>query len=277
MGADMNAISLIPIPALSDNYIWVLHDGQSALVCDPGDALPVQDFLQYHNLDLSAIVITHHHADHCDGVLPLYAACAKTDTTVYLPAQERNTQALYDALPQGVCYRVQEDAQMHTVLDISMQVFDIPGHTAGHIGYYFAMTTGLETPILLCGDTLFSAGCGRVFDGTLKQLHNSLQKIQTLPDNTLLCCAHEYTLNNLCFAKHVEPDNAEVDNYTLHCQQLRQVGKPTLPVSLAVEKAINPFLRLQMPTVQLAAQQYNSAADTPQMVFSALRNWKDQF
>lgn len=273
----MNVINVIPIPALSDNYIWVLHNGQSALVCDPSEALPVQTFLQQHQLELSAIVITHHHADHCDGVLPLYAACATTDTVVYLPAQERNMQVLYDALPQGVCHWVQENKPTPNVLGMPMQVYDTPGHTAGHVSYYFAAPTGLSTPILLCGDVLFSAGCGRVFDGTVKQLHNSLQKIQTLPDNTQLCCAHEYTLSNLRFAKHIEPNNADVDNYTLHCQQLRQAGQPTLPAQLGLEKAINPFLRLHIPAVQQAAKQHTPAADTPQAIFAALRNWKNQF
>lgn len=277
MGADMNTLHLIPIPALADNYIWVLHNGQSALVCDPGDAQPVQTFLQQHNLQLSAIVITHHHADHCDGVVPLYSACANADTVVYLPAQERHMQPLHDALPQGVCRWVQENTSTHTVLGMSMQVLDTPGHTAGHISYYFATPTGASAPILLCGDVVFSAGCGRVFDGTSKQLHNSLQKIHALPDNTQLCSAHEYTLNNLRFAKHIEPNNADIDNYTVHCGQLREMGKPTLPTQLATEKAINPFLRVHIPAVQCAAQQHSPTADTPQAVFIALRSWKDQF
>ncbi len=277
----MKTVNIIPIPALSDNYIWLLHDGNSAFVCDPGDASPVQSFLQQHDLQLSAILITHHHADHCDGVLQLYSACSKPDTVVYLPARERNgrIQELYRALPHGVCCLVQEQ---HYVVELTatkykMQVLDTPGHTAGHVSYYFAEQAGLSSPFLLCGDVLFSAGCGRVFDGTIKQLYNSLQKIQGLPDNTRLCCAHEYTLDNLRFAKYVESDNASIDDYISHCQRLRKANKPTLPVQLVTEKAINPFLRLHVPAVQLAAQRYMPAADIPEGIFAALRSFKDQF
>ena len=174
--------TLIPIPAFSDNYLWLLHDGQQALVVDPGDAAPVQRVLQDKGLKLSTILVTHHHADHTGGVDTLRN---ETGAKVFGPASE-SIPVPFEPLREG-----------HTVntMGLEFQVLDVPGHTAGHIAYYAANVNG--KPLLFCGDTLFSGGCGRLFEGTPRQMLASLDKLAALPGNTVTCCTHEYTLSNL--------------------------------------------------------------------------------
>lgn len=257
-------MNLLPLPAFSDNYIWLLHNGKQALVVDPGDAAPVQAALQAHGLQLQAILVTHHHADHVGGVDALRNA---TGATVYGPAFEK--------LPEPV---VRVDAS--TTLDLlglTWQVLEVPGHTAGHIAWYSAEAAG--GPILFCGDTLFSGGCGRLFEGTPEQMHTSLQLLARLPPHTRVACAHEYTLNNLKFACAVEPSNTALLQYRAHCETLRQQQQPTLPSLLAQELAINPFLRCDVIEVVHSAQSFrpNLIPDNPASVLAALREWKNAF
>jgi hydroxyacylglutathione hydrolase len=253
---------LIPIPAFADNYLWLLHDGQRALVVDPGDAKPVLLALKQHALALTSILVTHHHADHTGGVDALRQA---TGAKVFGPATER--------IPEPFTPLRGNDTV--NVLDLAFQVLDVPGHTAGHIAFYTPDVNG--KPLLFCGDTLFSGGCGRLFEGTPAQMLASLDTLAALPGNTQVCCTHEYTLGNLRFALAVEPGNADLVAYQAHCAQLREAGQPTLPTSIAQERLINPFLRTRQAAVIAAARHFDTAAHDETSVFAALRQWKNQF
>lgn len=255
-------MELLALPAFSDNYLWLLHDGVQALVVDPGDAEPVIAALKQHNLQLSAILVTHHHADHIGGVAQLRDA---TGATVYGPALERIPEPF---VPLSGNQQVE-------ALGISFRVVDVPGHTAGHIAYFAEEVNG--APLLFCGDTLFSGGCGRIFEGTPTQMLASLDKLAALPANTLVCCAHEYTLSNLRFARAVEPGNAELAKYQLKCESLRTAGLPTLPSSIETERAINPFLRSREVEVTKSVQDRAANATNEVAVFAALREWKNEF
>lgn len=254
----------LPLPALSDNYIWLLHDGQHAVVVDPGDAQPVQAALQTHHLQLQAILLTHHHADHVGGVAQLRST---TGATVYGPA--------YEILPEPVV-RVDQDTTL-SLLGLRWQVLQVPGHTSGHIAWYCPDTLG--HPALFSGDTLFSGGCGRLFEGTAQQMYQSLQTLAALPPDTRVFCAHEYTVANLRFAEAVEPDNIVLQHYRAWCETQRQQNQSTLPSTLEQELAINPFLRCHIPAVIEAARNFFPLLDsqTPSSVFAALREWKNVF
>ena len=253
---------LIPVSAFADNYLWLLHDGKRALVVDPGDAEPILQALQASRLQLESILVTHHHADHTAGVNALREA---TGATVYGPATER-IPAPFQPLREG---------DRVAALGLDFQVLDVPGHTAGHIAFYTSDMDG--QPLLFCGDTLFSGGCGRLFEGTPAQMLASLDKLAALPGATRVCCAHEYTLANLHFALAVEPDNATLAAYEKHCRQLREQGKPTLPSSIGQEVLINPFLRTRQATVMAAVHHFDASTTDDTSVFAALRHWKNQF
>jgi hydroxyacylglutathione hydrolase len=256
-------MKLVPLPAFQDNYLWVLHDGVRALVVDPGDAQPVLGFLQQAGLQLEAILVTHHHPDHIGGVDAVRDA---TGAHVFGPARE-TVPSPYQPLAHG---------ERITALGLPFDVIDVPGHTAGHIAYYTPDVDG--APVLFCGDTLFSGGCGRLFEGTPAQMLGSLDALSALPATSRVCCAHEYTLANLRFARAVEPDNEELARYQQHCEDLRRRGQPTLPAALGEEKRINPFLRTRLPSVARAAQAYNGAnAEDEVAVFAAIRQWKNEF
>lgn len=260
----MNLPHLLPLPAFSDNYLWLLHDGLNALVVDPGDATPVLQALRDHGLRLQAILVTHHHADHTGGVDEVREA---TGAKVYGPARER--------IPEP-CTRLAQ-GQSIEVLGFTWQVFDVPGHTAGHIAYYCADVGG--APLLFCGDTLFSGGCGRLFEGTPAQMLASLDQFAALPGDTRVCCTHEYTLSNLRFARAVEPGNAALLHYQSQCEALRAQGRPTLPSRMALECEINPFLRARVASVAAAAQAHDPEVDPGDAVavLAALREWKNGF
>ena len=256
-------MKLVPLPAFQDNYLWVLHDGQRALVVDPGDAQPVLDYLQQTGLQLEAILVTHHHQDHIGGLAAVREA---TGAKVFGPARE--------TIPGPL--RSLEQGDRVDVLGLPFDVIDVPGHTAGHIAYYTPRMDG--APLLFCGDTLFSGGCGRLFEGTPAQMLASLDKLAALPADTRVCCTHEYTMANLRFARAVEPANEDLARYQRECQALRDRGEPTLPAELGEEKRINPFLRTRQPSVVGAAQAYNGAdAGDEVAVFAAIRQWKNEF
>ncbi len=240
----------------------MLHDGQQALVVDPGDAQPVQDALGCLGLQLETILITHHHPDHINGVAALRQA---TSALVFGPARE--------VMPEPLT-RLNGGAMLQS-LGLSFSVVDVPGHTAGHIAYFCAPSG--DEPILFCGDTLFSGGCGRLFEGTPAQMLASLDLLVALPDATRVCCAHEYTLGNLQFARAVEPDNHELARYTTRAQDLRQRRQPTLPSNIALERQINPFLRTRQASVVAAVQAFDASARDEVSIFAALREWKNKF
>lgn len=248
----------LPLPAFDDNYIWLLRDATGrALVVDPGDAAPVLAALD-DGPPPHAILLTHHHGDHVGGVRALLARWP--GTPVHAPRDER-----IDA------NRRVEDGDALAVGPWQFRVLAVPGHTRSHVAY-------VGEGLLFCGDTLFSLGCGRLFEGTPAQMHASLSRLAALPGDTRVCCAHEYTLANAAFALAVDPDNAALQARTRDIQALRAAHRPTLPVRLADERACNPFLRCQEPAVRAAAQRHagRPLADAA-AVFGALRAWKDGF
>ncbi len=249
----------------------MLQGGRDAIVVDPGEAGPVFEALERGNLQLAAILVTHHHADHTGGVAALHAA---TGAPVFGPARESIPEP-FTPLAHG------DHAE---VLGLRFEVIDIPGHTAGHIAFFLPAdarpaASGETAPLLFCGDTLFSGGCGRLFEGTPAQMLASLDALATLPDDTRVCCGHEYTLANLRFAQAVEPDNLELTQYKAHCEALRANGMPTLPSRLSTERKINPFLRSREATVLHAVQAHAGlrAQSADVAVFTALRQWKNDF
>jgi hydroxyacylglutathione hydrolase len=252
------------VPAFQDNYLWVLHDGHRALVVDPGDAQPVLDLLRHDGLQLDTILVTHHHADHVGGVDRLRE---ETGARVIGTGRER--------IPGPLQQVVGGDEVQ--VLGIRFRVIDVPGHTAGHVAFFSDDVDG--RPLLFCGDTLFSGGCGRLFEGTPAQMLASLDALAALPGDTRVCCAHEYTLANLRFAQAVEPGNADLTHYNARCESLRAQGQPTLPSQLAIERLINPFLRSREATVLRAVRAHAElSADAAEAdVFAALRQWKNDF
>ncbi len=241
----------------------MLHDGARALVVDPGEASGVQACLAEHRLTLDAILITHHHVNHTGGVAVLREA---TGARVIGPVGEPMPEPL-----QRVA-----GGQTAKVLGLRFVVIDVPGHAAGHIAYYLEEMDG--APLLFCGDTLFSAGCGRLFECTPAQMLTSLSRLAALPAATRVYCAHEHTLSNLRFAQAVEPDNMALTQYRQWCNNQRAKNLPTLPSSIGLEQAVNPFLRAHQPSLAVAAQAHNLACGgDPLEIFAALREWKNVF
>lgn len=254
-------LQINPIPAFDDNYIWLLTEppGKTAVVVDPGDADPVLETLARAGLRLTAVLVTHHHGDHVGGLAELRAAFP--GLRVYGPADPR-IRNLTDRVTDG-------EWLQPAGLATRFQVLALPGHTASHIGF-------LGDGCLFCGDTLFAAGCGRVFDGTFEQLSASLRRIAALDPETLCYCAHEYTLANLGFARWVEPASPALAERERQAKETRALGLPTVPSRLSLELATNPFLRTGEPEVRAAAEH---AAGHPLSghaeVFTTLRRWKD--
>ena len=254
-------IQVISVPAFTDNYIWLITNEQRqfAAVVDPGDAQPVIEELQRRNMSPVAILITHHHRDHTGGIEKLLEAYP--GLPVYGPASEYVAH-MTRALGEGQQVVLEE-------LGLSFTVMDVPGHTAGHIAYYGEGS-------LFCGDTLFGCGCGRVFDGTLGDLHQSLQRIAQLPAETLVYCTHEYTVDNIGFAKWVEPDNAALAVRLQSCWELLDSGRATVPFTLGDEFDTNPFLRTHIPEVIVKAEEIaGRETHTPADIFAVLLIWKD--
>ncbi|MEY2342857.1 hydroxyacylglutathione hydrolase [Acidithiobacillus sp. IBUN Pt1247-S3] len=243
------------IPAFQDNYIYLSQTAHGLWIVDPGDAQPVLQYLEQLQRRPTAILCTHHHADHVGGVeqlvehyrIPVYGHGAQ------IP---RLTQSVNEG-----SWEIDGE---------SVEVLEIPGHTLDHIAY-------LWQDLLFCGDTLFAAGCGRIFEGNPAMMYNSLQKLAALPDNTQVCCAHEYTQSNLRFAMAVEPENPAITERTEQVARLRRQGRPSLPSTLQEEKRSNPFLRCGEDRVISAARAHGASADSPVSVFAALRQWKNEF
>ncbi|HET9843709.1 MAG TPA: hydroxyacylglutathione hydrolase [Gammaproteobacteria bacterium] len=256
-------VSIHPIRALKDNYIWLLRSPkQYACVFDPGESAPVLTFLQKNKLKLLSILITHHHWDHVSGVLELLQHYP--NITVYGPA--------HDAI-NGLNNPVSEPNEIYLPeLELSFKVLSIPGHTLDHIAYY-------NNKFLFCGDTLFSAGCGRVFEGTMPQMLQSLEKLKALDGDILMFCAHEYTKKNLEFALTLEPENLAIKKRLCQVKEQLAQEKPSLPVRLREEKQTNPFLRCREAKLIQAVIKKDPRIDPkdPIAVFTALRKWKDTY
>ncbi len=253
-------VDIIPIPAFQDNYIWCISDGRHAAVVDPGDAAPVLEFLQREHLTLTAILATHHHADHVGGIASLLESYP---VPVYGPGD--------GTIPQVTDPVAEGDEVMLAAPEIALEILEIPGHTPGHIAYY-----GVNR--LFCGDTLFACGCGRLFGGTPEQMTASLQRLAELPGGTLVYCAHEYTLSNIRFARTVDPDNPALADRERRDRKLREQGLPTVPSSIAVERMTNPFLRCHLSEIAEAASRAEGRPlPEPVAVFAALREWKNRF
>ena len=258
-------LAVLTVPAFKDNYLWLIHDGVHAAVVDPGDGEPILEALRANGLTLTAILLTHHHADHTGGV-PLLLEQAAVPV---LGPRNDGIEAVTHPLGEGD--RVQVPG-----LDLSVSVLDVPGHTLGHIAY---VREGDEVHWLFCGDTLFGAGCGRLFEGTPAQMAASLGKLAALPDDTLVYCAHEYTLSNLRFAEAVEPDNRALQMRVAADSQARGTHLPTVPSTIAIEKATNPFLRYREAAIvdSLVAAGRLGRDAGPVEAFAALREWKNVF
>lgn len=244
---------LTPIPALTTNYIWLIinQNNNCCAIIDPGESEPVLDYLKTEKLTPTAILITHYHNDHTAGIdaitkqfpVPIYSA---------------------HKLKGGELINLKQ-------VDIELIIMATPGHTKDHIVYY-------GNDMVFTGDVLFGAGCGRVFEGTMQEMYDSLNRLRQLPDNTSIYCAHEYTLSNLKFAQTVEPKNLVIKKRIAKCQKLLQQHLPTLPSTIALEKASNPFLRCEEPNVIDAAHKHSGyQPNNPIETFSILRRWKDNW
>ncbi len=260
-------LSISPIPAFNDNYIWLITSAEQpeqAFVVDPGDSEPVIQYLKDNNLTLGGILITHHHPDHVGGVANLLAF-AGNNIPVFGP---------HNPKIEHITRKLKEGEQVE-VLGTAFSVLEVPGHTLDHIAFY---SDKISEPTLFCGDTLFAGGCGRIFEGNAAQMHASLDKLAKLPSDTQFYAAHEYTLGNLKFAKAVEPESEALQQYIEECEARRQQNIPTLPSSIGNELKINPFLRSQQESVRRAAESRSGEAISDEVeVFRVTREWKDNF
>lgn len=254
-------LNIIPIPAFSDNYIWMLQrTGSKAVVLvDPGETRRILRLVEEQGVIPVALLITHHHGDHVGGVAQLLEKFPVMK--VYGPSHEN--------IP-GITHRLKQDDQIHIdEIDATFQVIDVPGHTRGHIAYY-------GEGALFCGDTVFACGCGRLFEGTPEQMTDSLAKIAALPAATKIYCAHEYTLANIGFARWVEPDNEDLLQRDDEDMARQEKGIPTVPSTLELELKTNPFLRYRVAGVKQAAEKFaGKKLNTDAEVFAAIRRWKD--
>jgi hydroxyacylglutathione hydrolase len=256
-------LDVSPVRAFSDNYIWLIHSPANpsrVAAVDPGDARPVEAHLRLHGLDLRAVLVTHHHPDHVGGVATLAASHA---VEVIGPSGV--------ALPEGARRVADGDRVAIDSLGLDFAVLGVPGHTLDHLAY-------LGHGALFCGDTLFSAGCGRLFEGSAAQMHESLTRLTELPADTRVYCGHEYTLANLRFAQAVEPENRQITERLAETELLRAAQRPSLPSTIGRELEYNPFLRCDREPVRRAAERHSGhRMRTPIEVFAAVRAWKDGF
>ena len=261
-------LHITAIAAFADNYIWVIgREGRNDVaVVDPGDATPVLALLKESGRTLSDILVTHHHSDHTGGIRDLLTAFPEAH--VIGPDNDR--------IP-ALTMRVQDNQEI-TILGCNFQVLTVPGHTLDHIAFFTEGDTNDSQPVVFCGDTLFSSGCGRLLEGTYAQLLHSLQRLAALPEKTRVYCTHEYTLSNLRFALHVEPDNIDYLERMKECTILRSEGHPTLPSTIGLELRTNPFLRCHSDSISAIIQtQFGPLLASELDVFAQLRQWKDNF
>jgi hydroxyacylglutathione hydrolase len=261
------SVTVLHADAFEDNYIWLIvaavpsdYESRPVIIIDPGDENPVLEFIRRESLKPVAILCTHHHWDHVGGASSI---AQQFDIPVYGPVEE-NIPAVTHPVGDG-------DVINEPETGLQFKVLSVPGHTKGHIAYY-------GDNMLFCGDTLFSAGCGRLFEGTAEQMMSSLNKIAALPDVTRIYCAHEYTVANLRFALMIDPDNKDLQQYADRANKLRQKDQPTIPSTLALEKDINPFLRSGTAAIKNAAEKHHGSQLNDEVsVFSEVRRWKDNF
>ena len=253
-------INIEPIEAFSDNYIWLLTTNEGSIVIDPGESQNLLKILKENNFNLKAILITHHHFDHTGGINEILS---EKSIDVYGPNNNIDS----------INIRVTNESKIN-LLGIEFEIIEIPGHTLDHIAYY---SENNGCPILFCGDTLFSGGCGRVFEGTFEQMHDSLSILKELPVNTKIYCGHEYTESNLKFAKSVEPLNQQIISRYNEVIELRKQGIPSLPTTLELELETNPFLRVGLKEVQQEISKKFNIPKNDKDIFTAMRQWKDNF
>ena len=254
-------INIEPIKAFDDNYIWLMTTNEGSIVVDPGENINLLKVIEKKNIKLDAILVTHHHYDHTGGIKELLTKYP--NLKVYGP--NNNVDLIKSRLVDG---------ELLNVIGVDFEVIEIPGHTLDHIAYYANIN---NSPLLFCGDTLFAGGCGRVFEGTFDQMYESLMKLKKLPQNTRIYCGHEYTINNLKFAKAVEPDNIDLIARYNDAIDLRKNNIPTLPSTLSIELKTNPFLRAEKNNVQKIIPHEFKTGLSEKEIFSALRQWKDNF
>lgn len=274
-GSNDSILTVSALNAFTDNYIWAIEKNTQVAIVDPGDADVCINYLEKYQKTLNAILITHHHNDHIGGIEKLVTYCQNKNwpLTVYGPAHEK--------IPFCDQKLTENDLVNLPELGISFQVIDLPGHTLGHIAYFSddgESTEGNKEPLLFCGDTLFSGGCGRIFEGSPEQMLTSLTKLARLPEQTKVYCAHEYTQTNLNFALTVEPNNKDLIRYNDEVKTLRDNNQSTIPTSIRKEKLINPFLRSHEASIQSSAITFDSNTQANSLeTFTTIRRWKDQF
>ena len=253
-------ISIKPIKALSDNYIWLVTTNEGSIVIDPGESKQIIDLVKSNEIDLEGILITHHHYDHTNGIEEILKY---KKVEVYGPKNNVNS----------ITKRVKQN-DVFNLIGLKFEVIETPGHTLDHIAFYCLKD---EKSILFCGDTLFSGGCGRVFEGTYSQMYESLKKLSKLPEDTQIFCGHEYTSSNLQFACAVEPNNQFIKQYNEEIIEKTKNGEPSLPSSLKIEHMINPFIRCNEENLIDNINKKFGEVSSEIEIFSTLRKWKDDF
>ena len=253
-------LSVEPIKAFTDNYIWLVSTNEGSIVIDPGESKNIQKLIDNKTIDLKGILITHHHYDHTNGLSELVK---KNDLEVYGPVNNID----------GINHRL-NDKDKISIIGIDFDVMSIPGHTLDHIGFYSA---NANNPILFCGDTLFAGGCGKIFEGTYEQMFHALKKITKLPTNTNIYCGHEYTLSNLKFALEADDTNKELIEEFKKVENKINSNIPSLPTTLDKELKVNPFLRCDNINIQNKIIEKFKVSNSELEVFTALRKWKDNF